>query len=307
MKWEKLGRVFCSDNNFEWMLSHNSNPIPVQLSGSVYRVFFSCRKEKNVSSVGFVDFDIKNPTEALRISDVPSLSPGKPGRFDENGISIGCIVPRGDKYWLYYLGWNLLVSVPWHNSIGLAIADDLNSEFKRFSEAPIYDRNIVEPISFSYPWIMYDKNIWRMWYGCNLTWAPEQRDMDHYPPYIYVIKYAESEDGINWTPKDHIAIGIEEDNEYAIARPCVVKVDGKYHMWYSYKGDKYRIGFASSNDGISWQRRDDDVGISVSESGWDSEEVCYAHVFKHENDLYMVYNGNEYGKTGFGLAKLEEW
>jgi len=79
-------------------------------------------------------------------------------------------------------------------------------------------------------------------------------------------------------------------------------------MWYSYKGTEttYRIGYAESGDGISWERMDEKVGIDVSQSGWDSEMIEYSFVFNHKGLKYMLYNGNGYGKNGIGLAVQEE-
>ena len=67
----------------------------------------------------------------------------------------------------------------------------------------------------------------------------------------------------------------------------------------------YRIGFASSRDGFKWDRNDALAGIDVSSEGWDSEMICYPYIFEHRGRFYMLYNGNGYGKTGFGLAVLE--
>ena len=64
----------------------------------------------------------------------------------------------------------------------------------------------------------------------------------------------------------------------------------------------YRIGYAESPDGFAWTRRDDEAGIDVSSKGWDSEMVCYACVFAYGAREYMLYNGNGYGATGFGMA-----
>jgi hypothetical protein len=44
--------------------------------------------------------------------------------------------------------------------------------------------------------------------------------------------------------------------------------------------------------------------FDVSEEGWDSEMMCYPYVFDHKGERYMLYNGNGYGKSGFGIAKL---
>ena len=76
-------------------------------------------------------------------------------------------------------------------------------------------------------------------------------------------------------------------------------------MWYSHRGSSYRIGYAESNDGIRWQRMDGNCTIDVSGFGWDTDMVEYPHVFDHGGARYMLYNGNNYGKTGFGLAVLE--
>ena len=75
---------------------------------------------------------------------------------------------------------------------------------------------------------------------------------------------------------------------------------------HNYKGKEggYRIGYASSVDMINWNRRDEMAGMSVSESGWDSEMVNYPHVFMLDGETYMLYQGNEMGRSGIGLAKL---
>ena len=51
---------------------------------------------------------------------------------------------------------------------------------------------------------------------------------------------------------------------------------------------------------------DELVGLDVSPNGWDSEMICYPYVFDHGRNRYMLYNGNGYGKTGFGLSVLEQ-
>jgi hypothetical protein len=75
-------------------------------------------------------------------------------------------------------------------------------------------------------------------------------------------------------------------------------------MWYSYRGKRYRIGYAESSDGLHWIRKDNETGIHVSRSGWDSKMIEYPFVFDHQGSRYLLYNGNDYGKTGIGLALL---
>jgi hypothetical protein len=121
----------------------------------------------------------------------------------------------------------------------------------------------------------------------------------------HVVKYAESGDGISWRREGATAISLASGAEIAVARPCVLRDPGLYRMWYCYRGDYYRIGYAESNDGRRWTRLDERAGIQVSESGWDSEAICYPSVFDAEGRRYMLYNGNRYGLSGFGIAILE--
>jgi len=141
-----------------------------------------------------------------------------------------------------------------------------------------------------------------MWYLSCIKWNLYQGK----PNPHYHIKYAESKDGIDWQRKGIVCIDFKDDKEWAISRPCVIRNNEVYKMWYSFRGEKnYRIGFAESKNGIDWERKDDQVGIDVSENGWDSEMIEYPFVFEHKEKSYMLYCGNGYGKTGFGYAILE--
>jgi hypothetical protein len=299
MKWRKLGRIFCPEGEYEWMQSHAANPSAVPLGGGYFRIYFSSRDAQNRSSICWVDIDIRSPTKVLRITDSPTISPGRPGSFDDSGASMGCIVPADKGWHIYYVGWNLGVTAPWRNSIGLAISDAPDGAFVRFSDGPILDRNPIDPYSLSYPYVLRRGNDWHMWYGSNLDWGPTESHMSH------VIKYAHSRDGIRWERDGVLAIAHAHPGEYAIARPCVLVEGVSYHMWYSYRGPSYRIGYAESADGQHWNRLEARAGISVSNDGWDSESVEYPWVFTHEDATYMLYNGNGYGRTGFGIAVLE--
>lgn len=299
MKWRKLGRVFCPDNNHPWMRTHAANPVAEHRGADLFRIYFSCRDERNRSSIGWVEADLRRPTEVTRISDAPVIGPGRIGAFDDSGASMGWLVRHGSRRFLYYLGWNLGVTVPWRNSIGLAIADGPDGEFIRHGEAPVMDRSREDPFSISYPCVLVEGDRWRMWYGSNLGWGARQTDMAH------VLKHAESSDGIHWIRDGAVAVGFKAKNEYAMSKPCVIREAGLYRMWYSFRGAAYRIGYAESEDGGNWTRRDELAGIDPAESGWDSETVEYPFVFDHGGRRYLLYNGNSYGLTGLGIAELE--
>ena len=299
MKWIKLGHVFCASGEHPWMLSHAANPVAEWRHGDVYRVYFSARDKDRRAHIGYVDIDLQKPQEILAISDEPVVAPGPIGTFDDSGTSMGCIVHHGGRRYLYYLGWNLGVTVPWRNSIGLAVSEGPDAPFVRVSPAPVLDRNHVDPYSVSYPWVIVEDGRWRMWYGSNLSWGTEQEQMNH------LFKYAESADGIHWHPEGIVALQFKDPSEYAMSKPSVMRDEDLFRMWYSYRGAAYRIGYAESLDGIAWTRRDEAAGIEPSESGWDAGAVCYPCVFDHDGQRYMLYNGGRYGDTGFGLAVME--
>lgn len=302
MRWKKLGRVFCASGEYPWMQSHAANPVAEHRGGDVYRVHFSARDAQRRAHIAFVDFDLTRPQHVLALSEAPVLAPGETGTFDDSGVSMGCLVKHQGKRFLYYLGWNLGVTVPWRNAIGLAVSESDDAPFIRVSQAPIMDRHHHDPFSISYPWVMIDDGCWRMWYGSNLSWGTGQRqeEMSH------LFKYAESDNGLDWRRNGRIVLPFKDETEYAMSKPTVVRDPDMYRMWYSYRGHAYRIGYAESPDGLTWVRRDELAGIEPSEDGWDVATVCYPCVFDHEGQRYMLYNGSRYGDTGFGLAVLEK-
>lgn len=298
--WLKHGQIWAPDGSLDWGLSHAANPIAEPLGGDRYRVYVAMRDAQQRSHVGAVEFALTPPYAVDRVEMNPVLAPGPIGAFDDSGVVPACLIEVEGRSFLYYLGWNLGRTVPWRNSIGLAIREPGSSMFQRVSPAPILDRNFHDPFSISYPWVMpRPGGGWRMWYGSNLHWGARAEDMAH------VIKYAVSDDAISWQPTGQIAIGFGSADEYAIARPCVRATGRGLAMWYSYRGAAYRIGYAESHDGLAWRRLDQQVGIMPSTDGWDAGSIQYACVFAHGDREYMLYNGKDYGRTGFGLAVRE--
>jgi hypothetical protein len=231
------------------------------------------------------------------LSSEPLVAPGASGDFDESGAAMGCIVTEGTRRWLYYLGWQLAIDVPWQNTIGLAVADGDGLQFEKVFSAPVLGLSEVDPFSLSYPWIVREGDRWRMWYGSNLAWGAKQESMRH------VIKYAESKNGTDWRRNGEMCIPLAADGkEFAVARPCVVRDRDTYRMWYSRRSPDYRIGYAESADGHAWVRHDALAGVEPSPGSWDGRMVEYACVFDAGGERYMLYNGDDYGRGGFGMA-----
>jgi hypothetical protein len=245
---------------------------------------------------------MRNKPKVLEYSQKPVLSPGELGCFDDNGVTPSWIVTHNGQKFLYYIGWKPRSTTRMGLITGLAVSEDGGLTFKRYSRAPILRLTDREPFMIlTAPCVLKEGKLWRMWYVSGYKW--EHADL----PY-YNIKYAESQNGIDWDQQGKVCIDSPLGNESSLARPCVIREQGIYKMYYSYKrnGNPYRMGYAESPDGIAWTRRDEEMKMDVSASGWDSEMIEYGYVFDHEGRKYMFYNGNNYGQTGAGLAVLED-
>lgn len=300
MYWQKLGRVFSPEGQYPWVMSHAMLPVVDHLEGDLYRIYFSGRDKDNISRTGYVVIDIKNPTQVLELSKEPVVDIGALGCYDDNGVSPTVIVNHEGKKYLYIMGWNKGSKVRAAEISGLAISEDDGKTFKRYSRVPVIERSDAEPYTILViDYIMKENGIWKMWYDGADYWINESLPR-------YNIKYAESTDGIHWDRKGIVSVGYKCDEETRVSKAAVIKDDGIYRMWYCYAMGLggYNMGYAESEDGIHFTRMDEKVGIKTSEEGWDSEMTCYPYVFRHGDDIFMVYCGNGYGRTGFGIAKL---
>jgi len=203
---------------------------------------------------------------------------------------------------MYYAGWNAGQRGLFYSNIGLAKSLDGGLTFQRVSSAPILGRDEIDPWMCAAPFVLREKpNDWLMWYISGLKIETSGSEIES----RYHIKTARSKDGYAWIKTGQTAIELE-DNETNIARVSAVKVSQGYKFWYPYVSNAvkaYRIGHGFSEDGETVTRNDSSVGITTSKSGWDSEAITYPHVFLHKEYYYMLYNGNEYGRDGFGLAR----
>jgi len=312
MKWFKKGLIYCPDGKYKFDKKYYASvPTVYKISQDILRIYFASRNVSNNTNISFIEVASNDPKKILYIHDKAVLEPGKSGMFDDCGVMPSHVIDVDNEVWMYYLGWNVRNTIPYHNSIGLAISKDGGITFEKFSEGPLFDRNYLEPYYSAVPYILRENGIWKMWYLSNTKWVEFNGKSEPY----YHIKYAESKNGIDWKREGKVAIDFKNSNECGIVRACVLKDNTIYKMWYSHRNlqnyrndinNSYRIGYAESFNGIDWIRKDEEVGIDVSKNGWDSEMIEYPFVFDHKNDRYMIYNGNTFGQTGFGYAILEK-
>ena len=303
--WTKQGLVYKPDGSQPFSRTHAQVPFGYPMADKL-RVYFSTRDEQSASAVSFVELNPDNLSEVTYIHDKPCLSKGAVGMFDETGTMPSWFLPVGDEIWLYYTGWNKSETASYRLGIGLAISRDGGLTFQRKYDGPLLDRSIYDQVWAAQPCVMREGDAWRMWYlSCTKIEV-----INGHPEPFYDVKYAESKDGIKWERTGHVCVGYDAFTD-AIGRPTVYKDGELYKMYFSYRNAtnyrtdvqrSYRIGYAESKDGITWERNDELAGIERSAEGWDSLMMDYCHIFSHHNQWVMLYNGNGFGASGFGYA-----
>ena len=299
--WKKLGLIFENKGVHEKLKTHASNPVPVHITDSVYRIYYSGRDSENRSSVGAIDFDL-DQKKVIKVFNEPFLQHGKLNSFYEAGISIGNVYEVDGEKYILFMGWQNRPGEHWRGDVGrIRIKKDFSLELD--SEIPFLSvDDDIDKVSLSYPWVSIEDETFHMWYGSTKSWEAGNGEMEH------VINYATSKDGHSWNKKGQVVPSILGEAQ-AFSKPTVIGTyETGYRMWFSYRGnqDKYKIGYAYTSPKSSiWNLSLSQAGIKVSLEGWDSEMVEYPYVFKHKGDIFMLYNGNSYGKSGFGLAILE--
>jgi hypothetical protein len=306
MQWTKLGLIFCAEGQSQLMISGGRAPVPLQICDDIYRIYFASYDIDGRGRIFSLDVNINNPTSIYNLVTKPVIELGNIGNYDDNGIIPSAVLDVDGDIYLYTIGFSIKNRIIFDAATGLAISSDRGESFKKFP-GPVIDRGVDDPCFAASPAVLREGDIWRMWYVSCDRWELQGKGYRHF----YNIKHRVSKDGIYWAPQATVCIDYANEYEYAISRPTVIReAEGRYRMWYSFRAqptvETYRIGYAESEDGLIWTRKDDQVGIDVSDDGWDSDMICYPCVFEHKGLKYMLYNGNGYGKTGFGLAVLEE-
>lgn len=304
MAWKKLGLIHALAASPDRATTHMQGPVAIILPNCI-RILFAARDARGKSYPAFFDVDRDDPLQVLQVYDGRIIPQGSAGTFDEDGNMPAAVVESDGALRLYYTGWNARTSVPYHNSIGVALSRDQGRSFERMFDGPILDRNAAEPFMTLAPCVLRDERGWHMWYSSGLGW---HRIEDRLEP-LYAIMSATSSDGLVWCRTDKLTLPRRNARE-ATVRPTVLRQNGRFHMWFCHRDSvgfrggagSYRIGYAWSNDGENWLRQDELAGIDVSAGGWDSEMICYPNVVACDGRILMFYNGNGFGQSGIGYA-----
>ncbi len=311
-----MGKIF-DPTQFE--LSNNCKEFAQSPQTIVFddfvRIYFSTRtkdeKGNYLSFISFVDMDI-NLSKIINISKKTVIELGKLGTFDEHGIFPINPYKEGNKIVAYTCGWNRRISVPVETAIGLAESFDNGETFIKLGNGPILAASIQEPFLVGDGFVQKYEDTYYMWYIFGTKWIlptplePQAR--------VYKIGFATSKNGLDWKKNEgkQIIESVLNENECQ-ALPTVIKIGTRYHMYFCFReatdfrtnpARSYKLGYAFSDNLINWTRDDKKAGITTTTNDWDSDMMCYPHIFSAKEKVFLLYNGNEFGKFGFGAAEL---
>ncbi|MBF0260976.1 MAG: hypothetical protein HQL97_03910 [Magnetococcales bacterium] len=320
LSWRKLGKIFdprahrLPDGCQEFAQSPQTLLLPDRT-----RIYFSTRSVdpangKFFSRVAYADFT-PDLGALLGVCDHTVLPLGGLGCFDEHGIFPINILAHQGKVYGYTSGWSRRVAVSVETAIGLVVSHDQGERFERVGMGPVLAAAPHEPCLVCDGFVRVIDGLFHMWYIFGTGWKHLAPDAP--PDRIYKIAHAVSTDGLTWARPEAGSQLIPDrlGPDECQALPSVLAHGGLYHMVFCYRhaddfrlnrGRGYRIGYAWSENGRDWHR-DDERGAIAGEAGaWDGDMQCYPHLFARDGRVYLLYNGNAFGRHGFGAAVLHE-
>lgn len=316
MKFKNLGLIFdVTDFAPLANYTHAQSPQLYRI-GNLNRVYFSTRPpvsrgEMPTTEVFYVDYDSEFH-EIVSYSRTSVVEPAILGAYDEHGIFPFHVTKIDNRLLGYISGWSRRDSVAVETSIGISESFDNGVTFQRIGNGPILTASLNEPFLVGDPFIVSNDGKHFMYYIAGTEWKKAQDELDLQR--VYKIRIAVSNDCENWIPFEKNVIENLLGADECQALPSVVYSREKSIMAFCYREmsnfrrngrGAYRLGFAESNDLINWNRDDSLIEIPNHPDEWDSGMRCYPNITEIDGKLVILYNGNDFGRKGFGLA-IEE-
>ena len=311
-KWKKLGKIFSiNELNLNNKFTHTQCPTYLKINNK-HRVYFSTRNQKNKSMIFFVNLNYDNGNLFFSKNKLkgPILKQGNSKEFDSDGVMPSYFLKRNEDLILYYTGWKLIKKYPYENSIGIAISKDNGETFKKYNYNPIIKKDKINTFFTGTSCVLKIDDKYINYYMSCYDWINDKENNTFEP--IYDLKIATSKDGFNWENYGKIAIKLLPDWG-GVSKASILQIDDYFHMWFSYrkktdyrfnKNNSYKIGYAKSKNGYQWEL--DDINFEETDHSESGDQImqAYPNVFKINKNIFMLYNGNEFGKTGVFLAKM---
>lgn len=212
--------------------------------------------------------------------------------FDNFGVTSPHVIIEENKYKMWF---HNQATIP---SIGYAESPD-GYNWTRPSSQPVinlgssgtWDCGYIQPG----PVINVDGQYWMYYSGSAVSGMESSR-----------IGLAVSTDGIHWTKRANPVLLNQSGWESSVIASEVIKINNTFYLYYTGRQyPVYKIGLATSSDGINWARHSGNPILSADQT-WEGSGVFNPSVIKDGNRYVMVY-GNLYDeKTALGMAVSED-
>lgn len=302
MRWNKIGWIYPREIVISPSIDSMLTPTPLVFPDRI-RTYFSSRDPSGHGRIQYIDLSINDPSVVLRKSDFFSLDKGEEGQFDDCGMILGDVFESELGLTMAYVGFSKPAGSKFNAFTGLAVSRDGGETFNRYKSTPLLGR---KPNALTINAIHSVEKLGNQKYGIYCAKGSSWEEINGKPFPRYSIFYGVSHgitnlENINW--KEIIS---PISPEYRIGRPRVF-LGPKKTLTYTFgtTSGKYESGVAFlDQDGVNWSRRDNELGIEKSVEGEDSKHLAYPALFTALGETYMLYNGNNMGENGFGLARL---
>lgn len=309
-RWRREGLILQVPPLHPWWASHAQLPTVLPLSDRLWRIYFAARDGRNRSHVLAVDVDPCDRMRVLAEHFEPLLAPGRAGAFDHTGVLPSCALAVEGQVRLYYSGLFVREDVRGSGAVGLALSDD-GLSFRRAFEGPVHGVGPYDPFFGVSPMVCVQGQEWRMYYVGGGGWRQVEGVLDPF----YEIRQTTSTDGLVWSPRSRAVFPDRAQGASSQARPWITGADGDARLWFSQRGEGYRQAGADAYHiasigldpqgcalGTAEPALFDPAPASGDFDGWMQAYGCVAACGE---DLIMVYNGDDFGRSGFGWARLE--
>lgn len=231
--------------------------------------------------------------------DTPLIGVGGPGAFDEKHTGFCWVIKDGTTYKMWYSGNNY--SAPDGPGWQVGYAESANgTTWVKYGSNPVLLRGTGDDWDadgLGAPTVIKDGTLYKMWY---VGWNDAQG--------TYGIGYAESPDGISWVKYNNPSNNgnppfANSDpvltpgnagswDSYEAEMPSVIKEGGVYRMWYygiQSKDTPDTIGYASSYDGINWNKYQGNPVMMSGQPGSLDEYGAWNPVVAKDGNTYKMW------------------
>jgi hypothetical protein len=307
LKFEDLGALGCQLPRGAWAASHAYVPTPLVL-GDRLRVFVSHWDADTIGRVGFIDLDRVNPRKSLGSAQRPVLDIGRDGDFDAHGVTPLTAVSLPDGVLrLYYCGWRRVPdpAVRYTLFMGAAESRDEGESFVRVSREPLLGPGAPDVAVRAGGLFRHrDDGSWDAFYCEHRgTVFIEGKAVP-----TYDIVHVRSADGLQWPDAGQVVKAASLPDIIGYSRPAHWRVGTDHGLITAVRhGDgRYRTmtGFRL-DDGVHPIA----VGAPVLEvratdlvDG--TTEMSFPALVPDGDGWWVLYNGDDFGRTGLRLARL---